>query len=104
MSTNTQRSLGNGPTAVDRFVRFGSVADPIAIDCRIAGRERPHRDADGPARAPTRPRRLLTEDQWEWLDACLVRATGASLLIATSAQFSTLRLLAASGAGLRSGG
>lgn len=89
-----QRPSGNGPTAVDRWLSFGSVADVIAVDCRIAGRERPRNEADGPSSEPDRNRRLLTEDQWDWLDTCVAGASGAHLVLVSSVQFSPLRLLA----------
>lgn len=87
-----QRTPGNGPTAVDRHVAIGDLADLVLVDTRLAGRQRQAGGGGGPSVVRDAGRRLLTDDQWCWLERVLGEARGRWLLIASSVQFAPLRL------------
>jgi alkaline phosphatase D len=81
-----------GPTHLDRHVRIGGLLDLVVLDARNAGREEPVRPSGGPALvAPDDDRQILTDGQWEWLEAC-VADVPAWLVLATQTQVAPLRL------------
>jgi alkaline phosphatase D len=81
-----------GPTHLDRHVRVGELLDLIVLDARNAGREEPVEPSGGPALVrDDDERRILTDDQWAWLEACVADVPGW-LVLATQTQVSPLRL------------
>lgn len=89
-----QRPHGNGPTPADRVLHLGSTAELVIVDARMAGRDRPVGDADGPQPAPADEgeRQLLTDAQWTWLHRTVTDTTARHLLIVSSVQVAPLRL------------
>jgi alkaline phosphatase D len=88
-----QRAHGNGPTPRDRRVTIGNLCDLVLVDTRLGGRE-PQVGDGGPAAGPTDAQspRLLTDDQWEWLDDVIGRSTASWILLASQVQVAPLRL------------
>jgi alkaline phosphatase D len=90
------------PGEVYRTVRLGPLADLVMLDTRLTGRDRPVKDAKRPAiRVSGRPRSLLGERQWQWLEAELAASTGRWLLVGNQVMMAPLRALnVAGGVGL----
>jgi alkaline phosphatase D len=88
-----QRTHGNGPTPRDRHVAIGQLCDLLLVDTRLGGRQAQVGDG-GPAVEQTAAQspRLLTDDQWEWLDAIVGRSTASWILLASQVQVAPLRL------------
>jgi alkaline phosphatase D len=88
-----QRTHGNGPTPRDRHVALGQLCDLVLVDTRLGGRE-PQVGDGGPAAGPTAAEspRLLTDDQWDWLDDIVGRSTASWILLASQVQVAPLRL------------
>ncbi len=87
-----RRSELDGPTPGDRLVSIGELADVVLVDTRLAGRERPIGEADGPAMVDRRDRQLLTEAQWAWLDEVIGASSASWILLGSQVQVSPLRL------------
>jgi alkaline phosphatase D len=81
-----------GPTHLDRHLRVGDLVDLVVLDARNAGREEPVRPAGGPALVGgDDDRRILTEEQWDWLEECVADIPGW-LVLGTQTQVAPLRL------------
>ncbi len=88
-----QRTHGNGPTPRDRHVGIGQLCDLVLVDTRLGGRE-PQFGNGGPTAQPSRAQspRLLSDDQWDWLDDVIGRSTASWILLASQVQVAPLRL------------
>ena len=88
-----QRTHGNGPTPRDRHVVIGDLCDLVLVDTRLGGREAQVGDG-GPTVEPTDAQspRLLTDEQWEWLDDVIGRSTASWILLGSQVQVAPLRL------------
>ena len=88
-----QKTHGNGPTPHDRHVAFGDLCDLVLVDTRYGGREAPVGDG-GPAVEPTDAGspRMLSDEQWEWLDEIIGRSTASWIILGSQVQVSPLRL------------
>jgi alkaline phosphatase D len=88
-----QRTHGNGPTPRDRHVAIGDLCDLVLVDTRLGGRE-PQVGDGGPAAKPSHAQspRLLSDEQWEWLDDVIGRSTASWILLASQVQVAPLRL------------
>ncbi len=84
---------GNGPTPLDRLINVPGILDLIIVDCRMAGRDQPEGSGGPVVIADDESRRLLTDEQWLWLESTIANSSAPWLVIATSVQFSPLRLL-----------
>ncbi len=92
-----QAAHGNGPTAFDRHVPLGRVADLIMIDTRLGGRQAPAGSGptevgESPGETTSGQRSLLCEAQWEWLDEMLRAAGQRWVILASQVQVAPLRL------------
>ena len=88
-----QRTHGNGPTPRDRHVAIGHLCDLVLVDTRLGGRQEQVGDG-GPTAGPAADRspRLLTDQQWDWLDDIVGRSTASWILLASQVQVAPLRL------------
>lgn len=86
-----QRSAA-GPTGLDRRVRWGDVVDVVVLDARHGARERPRRDGGPSFVADSDERRILGDDQWDWLEECVDSAPGW-LVLCVPTQVSPLHLV-----------
>jgi alkaline phosphatase D len=89
-----QRAHGNGPTPRDRHIAFGDLCDLVLVDTRLGGREQQVGEGSGPALQPrdSGSPRLLTDEQWDWLDEIVGTSTASWILLASQVQVAPLRL------------
>ena len=80
--------------SVYRTVPLGPLADLVMLDTRLAGRDRPAKDARRPAvRIADRRRALLGERQWAWLEGEVAASTAQWLLLGNQVMMAPLRVL-----------
>lgn len=84
----------DAPGPVDRHRRIGDLLDLIVLDTRMQGPRQPEDDAVGPSPAPqpSGDRRILSDQQWRWLEDVLSRPAPRWTLLVTSVQLAPLRL------------
>jgi len=86
-----QQRNDSGPTPMDRRLRIGTLADVIVLDARNAARERPVRESGPALVAPDDARRIISDEQWSWLQDCVDDCPGW-LILCTQTQVAPLRL------------
>jgi alkaline phosphatase D len=79
------------PRSVFRIVRLGPLGDLVMLDTRLAGRDRPAEDGNGPVlHIDYRDRSLLGDEQWRWLDGELSASTARWLLVGNQVMMAPL--------------
>ncbi|MEP1124819.1 MAG: alkaline phosphatase D family protein [Ilumatobacter sp.] len=86
-----QEPSTTGPTPMDRRIRLGALADIVVLDARNAARDRPVRESGPALVSPTDDRRIISDEQWAWLEQCVDECPGW-LVVCTQTQVSPLRL------------
>jgi phosphodiesterase/alkaline phosphatase D-like protein len=86
------------PSIVYRTLHLGPLGDLVMLDTRLIGRDRPYKDARGPAwRITDRARSLLGADQMRWLDEQVSTSTARWLLVGNQVMMAPLRALDVAG-------
>ncbi len=86
-----QEPSTSGPTPMDRRVRLGGLADIVVLDARNAARDRPVRESGPGLVSPNDDRRIISDEQWAWLEQCVDECRGW-LILCSQTQMSALRL------------
>ena len=86
-----QQASETGPTPMDRRLRIGSLADVVILDARNAARQRPAKESGPTLIAPDDARRIISDEQWTWLERCVAQCPGW-FIMCTQTQVSPLRL------------
>ena len=86
------------PRSVHRTLHLGPLGDLVMLDTRLAGRDRPANDGNGPTlRVSYRDRSLLGAEQWRWLDAEVTTSSARWLLVGNQVMLAPLRALNVAG-------
>ncbi|MEJ7720153.1 MAG: alkaline phosphatase D family protein [Ilumatobacteraceae bacterium] len=75
---------------IDRLVTVPGLVDVVTIDARYTGRE-PHHRA-GPRPEPRQNLRILSDDQWSWLERTMAASSAPWRVLANQVQVGPMRL------------